>query len=83
MTKKEHRNGIGSSRKILVVALLAAFGPAHAADENVAALTNPLSGGSAGRLSSASGGRDSIIRCRSSISSLSLSRWRSNRNCCS
>ncbi len=44
MTKKankEHRNGIGSSRKILVLALLAAFGQAQAADDNVAALTNP------------------------------------------
>jgi MtrB/PioB family decaheme-associated outer membrane protein len=41
MTKKEHRNGVGSSRKILVVALLAAFGPAQAADEDAAALMNP------------------------------------------
>lgn len=41
MTKKRHGNGIGSSRKILVLALLAVFGPAHAEDENVAALINP------------------------------------------
>jgi MtrB/PioB family decaheme-associated outer membrane protein len=41
MTKNRHRNGIGSRRKILVLALLAAFGPAHAADEDVAELVNP------------------------------------------
>ncbi len=41
MTKKEHRNGIGSSRKILFLAVLAAFGPAQAQDADVAALTNP------------------------------------------
>jgi MtrB/PioB family decaheme-associated outer membrane protein len=41
MTKNVHRNGIGSSRKILVLALLAAFGPAQAADESVAVLANP------------------------------------------
>ena len=41
MTKNVHRNGIVSNRKILVLALLAAFGPAQAADEDVAALINP------------------------------------------
>src|SRR5512144_966236 len=41
MTKNTHRNGIGSSRKILFLALLAAFGPAQAAVEDVAALSNP------------------------------------------
>lgn len=41
MTKKQQRNGIGSNRKILVLAVLAAFGPAQAADDDVAALTNP------------------------------------------
>ena len=41
MTTNRHRNGIGSRRKILVLALLAAFGPAHAADDDVAALMNP------------------------------------------
>jgi len=44
MTKNMHRNGIGSNRKILVLALLAAFGTAHAADDEVAALTNPDTG---------------------------------------
>jgi len=41
MTKKEHRSGIGSSRKILFLALLAAFGPAQAQDASVAAQINP------------------------------------------
>jgi len=41
MTKNEHRNGIGSGRKVLFLALLAAFGPAQAADDDVAALSNP------------------------------------------
>jgi MtrB/PioB family decaheme-associated outer membrane protein len=41
MTNNEHRKGIGSSRKILFLALLAAFGPAQAADEDVAAAINP------------------------------------------
>lgn len=41
MTKNERHNGIGSSRKILFLALLAAFGPAQAEDEKVAALVNP------------------------------------------
>ena len=41
MTKNKHRNDVGSRQKILVLALLAVFGPAHAADESVAALINP------------------------------------------
>ena len=41
MTKNKSRNGIGSRRRILVLALLAAFGPAHAEDDNAAALMNP------------------------------------------
>ena len=55
MTNKEHRNGIGSSRKILVVALLAAFGPAHAADADVAALINPDTGVASAGIGWASG----------------------------
>ncbi len=42
MTMNTRRNGIGSRQKILVLALLAAFGPAtHAADDKLDALTNP------------------------------------------
>lgn len=41
MTTNRNRNDIGSRRKILVLALLAAFGPAHAADDSVAALISP------------------------------------------
>src|SRR5450756_2568997 len=41
MTTNRHRNGIGSRQKILVLALLAVFGPAHAEDASVAALINP------------------------------------------
>ena len=41
MTTNRHRNDIGSRQKILVLALLAVFGPAHAEDDNVAALINP------------------------------------------
>ncbi len=44
MTTNANRNGIGFRRKLLVLALLAAFGPAHAADDDAAAaaaLMNP------------------------------------------
>ena len=41
MTTNRHRNDIGSRQKILVLALVAVFGPAHAADDTVAALINP------------------------------------------
>ena len=44
MTGKKHRNCMASSRKILVLALLAAFGQAQAADEKVEALINPNMG---------------------------------------
>lgn len=42
MTKYEQHNDVGSRRKVLVLALLAVFGPAaHAQDESVASLINP------------------------------------------
>lgn len=41
MNTNKHRNGIGFDRKVLVLALLAAFGPVHAEDDEVAALISP------------------------------------------
>jgi MtrB/PioB family decaheme-associated outer membrane protein len=41
MTTNKNRNGSGFHRKVLFLALLAAFGPAHAEDDSVAALVNP------------------------------------------
>ena len=40
MTRNQHRDA-GYRRKLLTVALLAVFGPAQAADDDVGALTNP------------------------------------------
>lgn len=39
-TRKQHKQ-IGCGRKLLVLALLAAFGPVHAEDDEVATLTSP------------------------------------------
>jgi MtrB/PioB family decaheme-associated outer membrane protein len=41
MTKNAHRNGIGGSRKLVFVAVLAAVGSAQAEDQSVATLSNP------------------------------------------
>src|SRR5512139_1168886 len=57
MTNNEHRNGIGSSRKVLFLALLAAFGPAQAADEDVAAAINPNTAWASAGVGWASGDR--------------------------
>ncbi|MBK8742932.1 MAG: MtrB/PioB family decaheme-associated outer membrane protein [Betaproteobacteria bacterium] len=57
MTMNKNRNDIGSRQKILVLALLAVFGPAHAEDDTVAALINPDTAMASAGLGWASGDR--------------------------